>query len=407
MSRRLLAFVALVVAAQVAGAQNPGQPLGEWHYIGGDVKHTRYSPLDQITAANFQTLEVAWTWRGDNFGPSADPLFRATPLYVDGLLYTVAGQRRTVAAIDPGTGETRLDLPRARHHALGARDAQQLRQGRGLCRGGRPQGDLLHLARLLPARHRRQVGPAPRELGHQGAAAGISGQRRHRHAARPGEGLAAVAPVRIQVRRQSRHPARPRQPVDIVAADRRQRRGRRRQRPRAGLLPDPHREHPRRHPRLRRAQRQAAVEVPRHPAAGRVRPRHLEERGVAAHRRRLVVGADVGRPRARPGLHPDQSADHRLLRRLPAGRQPVRHQPHRPRRQDGAAPLALPDGAPRHLELRQPAGAGAARRADRRADDADRGRDDQAGLRLRLQSRDRPADLADRRAPGRRLGSAR
>ena len=49
---------------------------------------------------------MAWTWRGDNFGPGVDSLFRSTPLYVDGLLYTVAGERRTVAAIDPGTGET-------------------------------------------------------------------------------------------------------------------------------------------------------------------------------------------------------------------------------------------------------------------------------------------------------------
>jgi glucose dehydrogenase len=106
MTRRLLALMALVAAAQVVGAQNPRPPVGEWHYIGGDVRQTRYSGLDEITAANFQSLQVAWTWRGDNFGPSADPLFRATPLYVDGLLYTVAGQRRTVAAIDPGTGET-------------------------------------------------------------------------------------------------------------------------------------------------------------------------------------------------------------------------------------------------------------------------------------------------------------
>jgi glucose dehydrogenase len=103
---RLLALLALVVAAHAVGAQNPRAPAGEWHFIGGDVHHTRYSPLDQITAANFESLEVAWTWRGDNFGPAADALFRSTPLYVDGLLYTVAGQRRTVAAIDPGTGET-------------------------------------------------------------------------------------------------------------------------------------------------------------------------------------------------------------------------------------------------------------------------------------------------------------
>jgi len=79
---------------------------GEWHYLGGNASHTRYTPLDQINADNFEELEVTWIWRGDNFGPSVDYVFRSTPIYVDGLLYTVAGQRRTVAAIDPSTGET-------------------------------------------------------------------------------------------------------------------------------------------------------------------------------------------------------------------------------------------------------------------------------------------------------------
>ena len=87
-------------------AQSRTEPVGEWRYIGGDASHTRYSALDQITAANFERLEIAWTWRSDNFGPRVDHIFRSTPIYVDGLLYTVAGQRRTVAAIDPETGET-------------------------------------------------------------------------------------------------------------------------------------------------------------------------------------------------------------------------------------------------------------------------------------------------------------
>jgi quinoprotein glucose dehydrogenase len=97
-------LIAAVVVATTSA--QPAVPVGEWRYIGGDVQHTRYSPLDQITAANVASLEVAWTWRGDNFGPTADPIFRSTPLFVDGLLYTVAGARRTVAAIDPETGET-------------------------------------------------------------------------------------------------------------------------------------------------------------------------------------------------------------------------------------------------------------------------------------------------------------
>jgi len=81
-------------------------PKGEWRYIGGDAGHTRYLPLDQINSTNFENLQVAWVWRGDNFGPAVDFVFRSTPIYVDGILYTVAGARRTLAAIDPKTGET-------------------------------------------------------------------------------------------------------------------------------------------------------------------------------------------------------------------------------------------------------------------------------------------------------------
>ena len=102
----LLILLILIGAPGPAVAQDQGRVNGDWRYIGGDAGHTRYSPLDQIDASNFEELEVAWIWRGDNFGPNVDYLFRSTPIYVDGLLYTVAGQRRTVAAIDPATGET-------------------------------------------------------------------------------------------------------------------------------------------------------------------------------------------------------------------------------------------------------------------------------------------------------------
>ncbi|MDR0788084.1 MAG: PQQ-binding-like beta-propeller repeat protein [Gemmatimonadota bacterium] len=87
-------------------SSQPGNPYGEWRYWGGDLSSTRWSPVDQVTAANFSDLEVAWVWRGDNFGPSLDGLMRSTPIFADGILYTVAGQRRQVVAIDPVTGET-------------------------------------------------------------------------------------------------------------------------------------------------------------------------------------------------------------------------------------------------------------------------------------------------------------
>ena len=97
--------VLLAIPAPVT-TQDRGSPEGEWRYQSGDAWGTRYSPLDQINAENFEDLEVAWIWRGDNFGPHPLYLSRSTPSYIDGVLYTVAGYRRTIAALDPATGET-------------------------------------------------------------------------------------------------------------------------------------------------------------------------------------------------------------------------------------------------------------------------------------------------------------
>ena len=97
--------VLLAAPASLIAQGGPGTENGEWHYLGGDAAHTRYSPLDQIDASNLEDLEVAWIWRADNFGPTVDYAFKSTPSFVDGILYTVASERRQVAAIDPATGE--------------------------------------------------------------------------------------------------------------------------------------------------------------------------------------------------------------------------------------------------------------------------------------------------------------
>ncbi len=102
----LLTAAMLVSLAPAATPQQTGTENGQWRYWGGDAHSSRYSPLEQIDAGNFEQLEVAWVWRGDNYGPSVDFILRSTPLYVDGMLYTVAGQRRTVIAINPATGES-------------------------------------------------------------------------------------------------------------------------------------------------------------------------------------------------------------------------------------------------------------------------------------------------------------
>src|SRR5687767_13084309 len=87
------------VSAQ-SGARN-----GEWTAYGGDLGHTRYSPLAQITAANFNKLEVAWRFKTEAFGPRPEYTFQSTPLMVNGVLYSTAGTRRAVVALDARSGE--------------------------------------------------------------------------------------------------------------------------------------------------------------------------------------------------------------------------------------------------------------------------------------------------------------
>jgi quinoprotein glucose dehydrogenase len=83
-----------------------GTASGEWRYYGGDAQSTKYSPLDQINRDNVAKLQVAWTWKAQNFGPRADPNYEVTPLMVHGVLYLTAGTRRDTIAVDAATGET-------------------------------------------------------------------------------------------------------------------------------------------------------------------------------------------------------------------------------------------------------------------------------------------------------------
>ena len=53
-----------------------------------------------------KNLRVAWRWKSENFGPRPQNNMEATPLMVGGILYTTAGFRPNVVAIDAATGET-------------------------------------------------------------------------------------------------------------------------------------------------------------------------------------------------------------------------------------------------------------------------------------------------------------
>jgi len=121
----LLALCAMVRLGAQAGAAN-----GEWRTYGGDLGHTRYAPLDQINATNFQKLEIAWRFKTDALGPRPEYQLESTPLMVKGVLYSTAGSRRAVVALDAGTGEM-LWMHSENEGARGAAAPRQL-SGRGL-----------------------------------------------------------------------------------------------------------------------------------------------------------------------------------------------------------------------------------------------------------------------------------
>lgn len=124
---------ALGVGAEARSAAPVRRP-GEWPAYGATNAATKYSPLDQIDAANAGRLQVAWEWRS----PDAEILkanphlrpgeFQATPIMVDGVLYTSTAMCQ-VAAIDAATGRT-----------IWVHDPQTWRRGRFTSKGFQHRG---------------------------------------------------------------------------------------------------------------------------------------------------------------------------------------------------------------------------------------------------------------------------
>src|SRR3954467_4677202 len=101
----------MILAAGAKHAQQ-GARGGEWRYHGGDLGSTKYAPLDQIDRTNVSRLRIAWRrpavdpgilQRNPNVKYSHD--FHATPIMVDGVLYTSDGVG-LIEAFNPGTGTT-------------------------------------------------------------------------------------------------------------------------------------------------------------------------------------------------------------------------------------------------------------------------------------------------------------
>lgn len=102
----------------------------EWPSYNADLAGSRYRPLDQINASNFNKLEVAWRFKTDSIGNRPEYKLEGTPLMVNGVVYAAAGSRRAAIALDAATGEL-LWIHGEREGERGAAAPRQL-SGRGL-----------------------------------------------------------------------------------------------------------------------------------------------------------------------------------------------------------------------------------------------------------------------------------
>src|SRR5438105_1710206 len=76
---------------------NANREPQNWLTYGGGYASQRYSLLTKLTSENVKDLELKWVWR-----PRYLEKMEATPLVVDGILYTV--QNSEVVALDAATG---------------------------------------------------------------------------------------------------------------------------------------------------------------------------------------------------------------------------------------------------------------------------------------------------------------
>src|SRR6266568_3905841 len=138
----LASFVVVLLGLTIVVSSQTGQPStanGEWPSYNADLRGTRYSPLDQINASNFNKLEIAWRFKTDNLGPFPEYKLEGTPLMIKGVLYTTGGTRRSVVALDAKTGE----MMWAHSYREGKRAAVAPRQlsGRGVAYWTDGKGD--------------------------------------------------------------------------------------------------------------------------------------------------------------------------------------------------------------------------------------------------------------------------
>jgi len=108
---RSLRFIVFGLGIVACAGPAPRSPIAttDWRTTGGDPGNGRYSRLDQINRGNIASLRVAWTYHtGD--APSGHSEIQATPIIVDGVLYTTTPALALLALrADSGTLIWRFD----------------------------------------------------------------------------------------------------------------------------------------------------------------------------------------------------------------------------------------------------------------------------------------------------------
>ena len=126
----VLPVLAGLMGTAMAGSDQVRSKDGEWPSYAADLAGTRYRPLDQINASNFNKLEIAWRFKTDSIGNRPEFKLEGTPLMVSGVVYTTAGSRRAAIALDAATGE--LLWVHGEHEGERGASAPRQLSGRGL-----------------------------------------------------------------------------------------------------------------------------------------------------------------------------------------------------------------------------------------------------------------------------------
>jgi len=97
----LFSLACFLGTATVTFAADPGtEDPNNWPQYHRTSNAWRYSPLDQINKANVSKLSVAWIAHGGDITMG----IQATPLAIDGVIYSITAGNR-VAALDGRTGQ--------------------------------------------------------------------------------------------------------------------------------------------------------------------------------------------------------------------------------------------------------------------------------------------------------------